>query len=278
MRTLALFLALLFFAASCQPAIVHVDNATKTECNPPYYEYNAGDCCLDDDANQVCDRYENRTQPQINKTIGPQEPPKSPVSDALAKFKSTVTGYSYQVGKTEYLVRGELIHIKPEFVKKLDIKVNSTIPATITDIYIDRSARKAVGYCEPKRETEILGEFDPDRSNCAKITDIELTLPYDEYNPVLPEDWLTRFSYAAPTLVEESNQYVKDFTGWKAVNPVLHFIENGDEYILRLDTRTGLPLKVEVAETEGIPKTISFSGFVHNSVKPQEVVHQKFQK
>jgi hypothetical protein len=276
MRLLAVFLALIVLTA-CQPAIVHVDNVTETECRPPYYEYTAGDCCLDAEPNQICDRYENRTLPQYNKTYEPQAPKNSMISDALIKFKSKVKSYSYQVGKEKYLVMGDLIHIKPEFVKKLDIKVNNTITVTITDIYIDRSTKTAVGYCEPKREIEILGEFDPDRSNCIKINDLEFTLPYTEYNPTLPEDWLTRFSYAAPTVIQKNDQYVKDLTGWKAVNPVLSFSENGGEYTLYLEMTTGLPIKVNVKETIQ-EKILSFSDFTHNMVKPEEVTHQKFQK
>ncbi len=276
---LILFTAMILALIACQPAIVPQQDTTptQTECNPPYYEYSAGDCCLDDDANQICDRYENKTTIQINKTYGPQEPPKSPVSDAIAKFKSTVTGYSYQINKDEYYVRGEQIRIKYPLFKRLNQKINNTIPVAITDVYIDRSVPEAIGYCDPRRDISMMGgDFDPDRNVCAEIMDIPITLSYQEYNPTLPEDWLVRFSYAAPTLVEESNQYVKDFSGWKAVNPVLHFIENGDEYVLRLDTKTGLPLKVEIAEA--VPKTISFSGFVHNSVKPDEVVYKKFNK
>jgi hypothetical protein len=276
MRLLAVFLALIVLTA-CQPVIVHVDNVTETECRPPYYEYSPGDCCLDSEPNQMCDRYENRTAPQFNRTIVPQSPKNTEISDAMIKFKSKVTGYSYQVGKEKFIVMGDLVHIKPEFVKKLSIRVNNTIPVTITDIYIDRSSKTAVGYCEPKREIEILGEFDPDRSNCIKITDMEFSLPYAEYNPTLPEDWLRRFSYAAPIVAQKNDQYVKDFTGWKAVNPILTFSENGDEYTIYLELITGLPIKVDV--TEGIrQKTISYSDFNHNMVKPEEVAHQKFQK
>jgi hypothetical protein len=276
MRNVLLVLAIIFLIG-CQPAVVQQKNVTVTECKQPYYEYSPGDCCLDAEPNQICDRYENSTLPQINKTIGPQTPKNSHISDAMIKFRQKVTGYSYQEGETKYLVRGNLVRIEPKFIKKLDMRVNRTIPVTITDIFIDRSEKKAVGYCDPRREGEILGEFDPDRSNCARIIDMEFVLPYVDYNPILPEDWLTRFSYASPTVAQANDQYVKDLTGWKAVNPVLTFVENGDEYTLHLEMITGLPIKVNVKEGDRA-RVISYSDFTHNMVKQEEMVYQKFAK
>jgi hypothetical protein len=253
------------------------DTATKTECNTPYYEYTAGDCCLDSEPNQVCDRYENRTIAAKSPTLGPQAPKSSIVSDILTKFRQNITGYSYLLGKTKYLVYGPKARILLDKVTKLDRKINSTIPVYITDIYLDRETSTTVGYCDPRREVELMGPFELDRSNCAKLINTPIDLPYTQYNPVLPEDWLTRFEKYTPTLVEEAEQFVKDPSGWMTIKPVLHFIDNGDEYKLMLESKTGLPLKIEVQEGN-LKKVVTHNWFVFNSVKPQEVEYQKFQK
>lgn len=276
MRGYMLALAFVFLIA-CQPAVVPKQNTTPTVCSPPYYEYTSGDCCLDSEPNQVCDRYENRTIAPKNLATGPQQPQSSIVSDMLIKLRQNITGYSVFNGKTQYIVHGTLARVKYDKMQRLGIKINSTMPVSITDLYIDREAREAIGYCDPRREKEIMGEVDMDRSACAKIIDLPVALPYDEYNPTLPEDWLARFSYAPPILAETTDQYVKEPTGWKLVNPVLHFIENGAEYTLRLESKTGLPIRVEIKQGDKT-EVISYTWLVHNSVKPQEVVYQKFQK
>ncbi|MEM4266169.1 MAG: hypothetical protein QXX65_03785 [Candidatus Woesearchaeota archaeon] len=265
--------------ASCQQTIAPQLNATptQTECKPPYYEYTTGDCCLDSEPNKICDRYENRTLPQYNKTFGPQQPKSSVISDALAKYRQNTTGYSCQVNNVKYYVMSGLVHVKLDKMKRLEMKINNTIPVAITDIYIDRTSKEATGYCDPRTEKEIMGEYDPQRSPCDKLIDAPIRLDYSENNPVLPEDWLARFEHLQPTVVENTDQYVKDFTGWKAVNPVLHFVDNGIEYVLRLELKTGLPIKIEIREGPQ-SKIISFSNFVHNKVTPDQVIYQKFHK
>ncbi len=279
MKLLTAIIILLTLVA-CQPAIVQQQNitSTRTECNPPYYEYTPGDCCLDSEPNQVCDRYENKTiMPAKNLTTGPQAPPKSHISDALLKLRQNITSYSAFKEKTQYLVRGELARVKLDKIQRPNIKVNNTIPAAITDIYVDRQAREAVGYCDPRREKEILGEFDPQRSACAKLIDIPIPLPYDEYNPYLPEDWLARFSQVQPIIAETTEQYIREPTGWKLVNPVLHFQEGPSIVILRLDSKTGLPIKIEIKEGDRA-QVISYNWLIHNTVKPEDVIYQKFHK
>ncbi|MEM4242552.1 MAG: hypothetical protein QXM31_01490, partial [Candidatus Woesearchaeota archaeon] len=135
MRTVFLVLVVLLLA-SCQPTLVPQLNATltETECKPPYYEYTPGDCCLDSEPNKICDRYENRTLPQYNKTFGPQQPKSSVISDALAKYRQNTTGYSCQVNNVKYYVMSGLVHVKLDKMKRLEMKINNTIPVAITDI------------------------------------------------------------------------------------------------------------------------------------------------
>ncbi len=276
LRSTLLILAIIFLA-SCQP-IVQQQNVTATECKPPYYEYNAGDCCLDSEPNNVCDRYENKTlAPARNIITGAQSPPSNHVSDALLKLRQNITGYSVFEGKKQYLVRGELVRVKLEKIERLNTRINNTVFAAITDIYVDREAKEAIGYCDPRREKEIMGEFDPDSGACSKLIDVPIQLPYDQYNPYLPEDWLVRFSHAQPILAETTDQYLREPTGWRLVNPVLHFQEGPSTVILRLESKTGLPIKIEIKEGDK-ENIISYNTLIHNMVKPEEVVYQKFHK
>lgn len=275
-------MVVLVFLVACQPAVLPQPNiTTTTECNPPYYEYTKGDCCLDKNANGICDRDEPEAPgPVINKTttFGPTLPlERTIMASVIAKFQENVTSYSYKQGKDAYFVMGKLVHVELGSFKELEFKYNNTIRTYITDIFIDRERQEAIGYCDPRTEEDIVGEFQADRSKCIKLINIPINLSYAAFNPRLPEDWLFRYADDIPGRIETNDQYVKEPSGWKSVNPVLFFVDSQNEIILKLDSKTGLPLKVEIHEPV-FTKVETFDFFVHNSVKPQEVAYQPFHR
>ncbi len=269
MRALLVFITLLFLLA-CKPAVILPQNITTTACNPPYYIYSPGDCCLDADKNDVCDRDEVQADESmaINKTA--EQPAQFILSDSMIKFRKNVDSYSFSHGKTRYFVKGDIIHVELDKLTPTSMLINKT-PGYITDLFIDRRTKKATGYCDPRTEQTIMGSYHADRSKCHDLVNVEIPIDFETFNPVLPEDWLTRFSYAAPTKIEDTDQYVKDITGWKTVNPVLHFQDGNNEVILRLDSKTGMPIKVETSGPT--PVVESYSWVVYNSVKPEEVIY-----
>lgn len=277
MRWLVLFLILL---AACRPAVVAPQpNITVTECNPPYYEYTPSDCCLDQDTNGVCDRDEKPAEGPIviNKTKVIEPGPvleRTIMADLIAKFRQNVTSYSFTRGTDKYFVMNEFVHVKLGNFKELPFKTND-VRTYITDIFVDRRAQKAIGYCDPRTEEEIVGEFNADRSKCIKLINIPIALPYAEYNPYLPEDWLQRFSHALPARVEATDQYIKQPTGWFAVNPVLHYVSGDVPVVIRVDKRTALPVQVEVGAGPALTRT-EYDWLIVNSVQKHEVEYQPF--
>ncbi len=280
MRKSWLLLALFVVLLACKPVAQPVP--TKTECNPPYHEYTPEDCCLDADNNGVCDRDENATIAQIvvNKTreATPDEVRERTImSDTLIKFRKNVTSYSYDVGTMHYKVRGTLVRVIYDHMEPLGFKVNNSIPAFITDVYVDRTSHEAVGYCDARTESTIMGKSNSDRSVCRELIDIPLKLPYEKYSPYLPEDWLDRFSHALPSNIQDNDQYVKEPTGWKAVNPVLTFQEGKNEVILKLESKSGLPIRIQTNEPVETVRQ-EYTWFIQDNVKPEEVVYQPFRK
>jgi len=266
---------LVVFLVGCNAAQSPTGNVVASACEPPNYEYAAGDCCLDADADKVCDRDEPAPEPAPEPQVFEPAPANQAIADAIAKFNQNVSSYYFKIGKDEHFVRGKEVHIQLGTFRELPFKVNGTIRTHITDIFIDRSRSEAIAYCDPRTEEEIVGEFNADRSKCIKLIDIPFTLDYQEYNPELPEDWLHKYANTAPARVEDTDQFIKLPSGWKTVNPVLHFQEGDKTVILRLDAKTGLPLKIET--TEGtLNKITSFDFFVHNTVKPEQLVHKLF--
>jgi hypothetical protein len=276
MRWLAIFL---LFLAACQQAVPVEQIPAKTECNPPYFEYEKGDCCLDNDANGVCDRDEggikiNETaaEPVITPKIAPE---RTALSDAVIKFRQNVTSYTYKSGKGEVWVVDDRIHVRLDKITPLPEKLNRTIAVSITDVFVNRATQKATGYCDPRSEEKILGTFHLDRSPCLKIIDIPIELSYGEHNPQLPEDWILKYQNMLPVRVETNDQYIRESKGWRAVNPIIHLRDGSKDVVLRLELKTGLPIKAEI--TEGTAKqVVDYDTLLYNSVKPEQVEYQKF--
>ena len=282
MRFKWLILVLVMLVA-CQPA-AQAPEEPETVCNPPYFEFKQGECCLDEDDNKICDRDEEsiaeKPIPPTEKVETIEVAPAQPIQKALAKFKEEVDSYYYKNGTGEYYVLGERVRLKFDKSFELPIIINKTIRVFITDVYVNRDRREAIGYCDLRVESERGGSgFDIQRSRCAKISDMPFELDYDIYSPLLPEDWLLRYEKVIPTLVEQSDQYIKEPSGWKAVNPIVHFSEFGTTTILRLDRKTGLPLEIEkIDEETGSKKVFSYTYFVHDTVKPEDVTYVPFGK
>jgi hypothetical protein len=277
MRTF-LLAPLLLILLACQPVLQLQQNATKTECSPPYHEYKPNDCCLDKDTNMICDRDEEQVPETIAlNTTTQAEPQKeqSIMQSIITKFRTNTTSYSYKEGKKEVYVQESQAHVRLDRLIPLDQAINNTIRVYVTDTFIDREHQTAIGYCDPRSEEKIMGGLHPDRSNCIKLINIPINLSYEEFSPELPEDWLTKFAGKKPFLAETTEQFIKEPTGWKTINPVLHYKTGDTTTVLRLDAKTGLPLKIEITK----PKTsqvISYNWLIPNSVKKEEIQYQPF--
>jgi len=89
MKKLALLFILIFVVAcgtTQETKTITIGDPIQREsvCNKPYYEYKAGECCLDKDANKVCDADEV-TEEIVEEIIveEPEEKPKEIVSEKV---------------------------------------------------------------------------------------------------------------------------------------------------------------------------------------------------
>jgi hypothetical protein len=265
------------FLIACQPVIVQQNTTINATCNLPYREYTPGDCCLDANADGVCDREQTQLTgaavvevPPVEQQPVKQAPSQTAINDAIIKFRKKVSNYSYLQDDTLYLVSDKLVRIKPGSIIHVKIRVNDIL-ASITDIYIDRAKQQAIGYCDPRTEPE-LKSF-ADRSACVKLINTPIPLPYAEYNPVLPEDWLLRFEHSIPVRVETAEQYVKQLTGWRLVTPVITVLDGQNNVILYIDAKTGLPVKIETPH-DNTKNVTEYARLLSNGVKADEIVYQ----
>lgn len=270
------FTLLVVFLVGCSAAQSPTGEVVASTCMPPNYEYAPGDCCLDSQPNQICDRDEPAATAVPTPAAQPLDPKMAVIPNAIANFQQNVSSYSFKIKKDDYVVRGPLIHVRyGSFDESRSYLYNGTIRTFITDLYVDRETKQLVAYCDPRTEEEIVGEYQADRSKCIKVIDLPFDLDYNKYNPKLPEDILEDYKHREPSLVEDTEQFIKEPSGWKAVNPIVHFGDDTNEIILRLDAKTGLPLRMETRKGE-LTTTTGYEFFVHNRVKPEETVYKPF--
>jgi hypothetical protein len=83
MIKLALSLVFLLFVLGCSNVPVVIEEQETVLCSPPYFEFRAGECCLDENNNEVCDAEEVPKFPEEKGVVVPD------VCDAGNYFECT---------------------------------------------------------------------------------------------------------------------------------------------------------------------------------------------
>lgn len=150
-----------------------------------------------------------------------------------------------------YLVDDALIIVSGNRSRYYFSQLSSVEGIPITDVYVDRSAKTAVAYCNIDREAHLSPtSFDYERSKCKGYLDAELNVSFEAWDPKGPIDFLEEFENETPILVEDNLLTISIGGNSKTIQPSLHYEKNGKEVILRIDKRYNIPAKVEI---EGQP-------------------------
>jgi len=156
--------------------------------------------------------------------------------DARTKF----TNYAY-------LTEDRMVIVVGNKVRHLFFKLSQIDDLPITDVFVDLDKREAVAYCSVDREgRDVLGDsFDWQRSRCKDYIDKPFVVPFDNWSPKGPLQYLEEFSALEPILVENNVQTISIGGNSKTIQPSLHYMIDGKRVILRIDKRYQVPLKVE---------------------------------
>ena len=156
--------------------------------------------------------------------------------DARTKF----TNYAY-------LTEDRMVIVVGNKVRHLFFKLSQIDDLPITDVFVDLDKREAVAYCSVEREgRDVLGDsFDWQRSRCKDYIDKPFVVPFDNWSPKGPLQYLEEFSALEPILVENNVQTISIGGNSKTIQPSLHYMIDGKRVILRIDKRYQVPLKVE---------------------------------
>lgn len=158
------------------------------------------------------------------------------LDEALTKFKTHA-----------YLIEDRLVIIHGNNSRHYFFGLHELSDGTpVTDVYVDSEAKAAVAYCDIDRESRMESRsFDYDRSKCRDFLDKPVSVDYDDWIPRGPLDYLEEFKNLKPTLIENNTQTVSIGGTSKTVHPSLHYDVRGDKFIIRIDKRYKVPVKIE---------------------------------
>ena len=166
--------------------------------------------------------------------------PKVHIAQSLIlKANEKFDSYAYRDGSVLVIISGD--HIRYLFDSLYQFNGDF-----LTDIYIDRKSRTALGYCNIDREARMFdNSFDYERSKCRDYLNSSVSLFFDEWNPRDPLSVLEEFANIEPVLVETALTTIGIGSNSKAISPTIHYEVRGKKIILRIDRRYHVPVKVE---------------------------------
>lgn len=221
-------LALLFLLlVACQSAPV---------CNAPYILVGK-ECCLDEDANNICDRdeaapvipFNDVTKVQItDEQLAENGDKDLPINDVIKRAEEKVKSYTYV---SPYDKRdGAIYYVKGDLVRVDLNDVLTLAPGEYVDILLfNRSSEQVTGYC---RRWE---------SICRDTTSKEYDLDFDDYWEETPMDVLRYYKNKEAEMVKSDGEVVDD-----RIVTRFFFKEPAQTTTLWVDAHYGLPVRMLV--------------------------------
>jgi hypothetical protein len=230
MKRIVLLLILLFlFSCSYQ-------KEDSFFCSPPYFEWKAGECCLDENDNKICDADEKKV---IEKVMEEQKF----IEEKKAEEKSILSSF-LDISPDNYWFQSYNTGTVLVFGDKRRSYVS--LKKDVTDIYWDLKEGTAFEVCDINEEISREGKnFQSENAMCHAFSLNIRKLSKDDFEkkfPFGPVDWMLKLKDKKPILVETSFQTI----GVKSIGPVIHFLEDdGSFVILKFDYHRKVPIIID---------------------------------
>ncbi|MBI1969296.1 hypothetical protein HYS48_01265 [Candidatus Woesearchaeota archaeon] len=169
--------------------------------------------------------------------------------DKIAKIKS----YSFYYGEGKPQFEADQWFVKGDKVKIVMFEINAwRADQWIDTVYLDRSTRTGVGYCERREPYRCR-----DRN---RVFDLE----YKYFDLTLPMDWIAEIP--ADAKVSEGGMIDDRFT------KKIVYEKGGRQVTLFVDEFSGIPMQVQIMNGE--EEFYYFRDMAINAVKDADLVHQ----
>ena len=264
-------------------------SSSKT-CTAPFYEFEKGVCCLDENNNKVCDRDEGQ-----NGTLGTKEIAKESTSSKdgqTMKENASIVNVSAKNEKGTIMQPDEKLSpqaSKEKILKMFDSKVNSISynnelgrvlikfpyvslqlkntrvvdydkdTVYIDTLYLNMQNRTATATCETRSDTN--------DERCKELGKKIAKVSFQDYKQVTPYDWIELLRQGVVTTYasryEKVEQRIVDYVVFQSGNNKIE---------LWLDTDYGVPVK---ARSSVDNKAIIYSELALNSVNNNDISPDK---
>jgi len=185
--------------------------------------------------------------------------------DFLDTFAKNVRSYQFKYKRNAYYAKGtryKIILDAPVIVKNVKFGEMQKQFFYYDTIYVDRAAKTAIAFCE--------GHESHVNSQCTELDLFDLAYPasYEEYDIILPEDWLLANLNNVPSQIEGNKYYIKGrasiFVRFET-NPALE---------LNIDPSTGLIMQADLKKGSQLVSRNEYLDLVSNEVRDVDVEHR----
>lgn len=182
----------------------------------------------------------------------------------LDTYAQKVKSYEFEYKRDKYAVKSQRFRIRlaaPVIVKDItfgDVRKSLFYYDTV---YVDRADKTAIAYCE--------GHTSQVNTQCAQLEIYDLPYPvnYQDYNILLPEDWLFEYLNMEPDQWETNKYYIEG----RAATTVKF---NEQELELNFDPGTGLVLRVDQKKGNQLLSRHDYEKLASNLVRDVDVKHR----
>lgn len=250
-------LLLLLFTACVQPAVQPVPTVQPAVEEKIVEKIVVQ--CWDGSAASSVEQCPQKEEKIIAKEVVAPEPQvveAVPIGRQLLAQAQAHDGYAYEIEDRLVLVSGDKVRHVLSKVVFIDRK-------PFTDVFVDLTGKTAVAYCDIEHEAQILGNaFTWSDVECKNFIDKSTSLPFEDWGPKGPLDYLADFAGVKPDFVEEGVQTVSIWGSPRIVQPSLHYSIGGVRVVLHIDQRSQVPIQIEIQGQQ----PISFRNVYFDSV------------
>lgn len=237
-RILFVLLTILLVAASCKaPEPIIVEKPVEVVC-PAQYMRIGTTCCLDANANQICDSDE-AIQADTETPLAPdtETTELSEVEKIYVKAKKAIEmGYSFSIVDSTYFIKGNKIKLFLGDYISLGYDYDNSRLNIFDTVYLDTATTNTFGVCSGRYFRSSTWD-----KTCTPLEGIKFPLLFSDYYSKTPIDWLKEYQNRNNIYFRE---YDKEIRGMQT--DVLIFDEGATLTYLWVDHQSGLPIRVQI--------------------------------
>ncbi len=235
-KILFALLAVLLIVASCKAPEPIIVQQPEVVC-PANYMKIGTTCCLDANANQICDSDE-AVQADTEAPLQPDTETSLSVPEQMYQkaLKSAEVGYGFTVVEDKYFIKGDNVKILLGEYIKLDYDYEKSRLNIFDTVYMNSATTHAFGVCSGR-----LFRTKAWDKTCTALEGIKYPLLFSEYYYKTPVAWLEEYKDRNMIYFRE---YDKEIRGMQT--DLMIFDEGATLTYIWVDHESAFPIRVQI--------------------------------